>query len=110
MTKEQVLRATEMLVLDALRAYHQALGDGRDDHEALQANLSRQCTDRLMQELDAYLLTLIGEDEPIEEVYQAWYEGKYAEPVYRFATGKVHGRNRLRAEQRQSAGLTVMPH
>jgi hypothetical protein len=48
---------------------------------------------------------VIGEDEPIEEVYQAWYNGKYPEPVYRFATGSISGRNRLRAQQRNRAGL-----
>jgi hypothetical protein len=51
------------------------------------------------------LMPRVGEDEPIEEVYQAWYDGNYPEPVYRFATGSVDGRNRLRAEQRQRAGI-----
>jgi hypothetical protein len=105
MTKEQLLRTTEALFRDALSAYQQALGDGRDDRDTIQAQLSRQCTERLMQDLDAYLREVIGEDEPIEAVYQAWYEGKYPEPVYRFATGSVDGRNWLRAEQRHRAGL-----
>jgi hypothetical protein len=76
MTKEQLLRATDMVVLDALRAYHQALGDGRDDHEALQAHLSRQCAERLLPYLDAYLRAMIGEDEAIGPVYEAWYWGQ----------------------------------
>jgi hypothetical protein len=50
-------------------------------------------------------IEVIGEYEPIEPVYEAWYWGRYPEPVYRFATGSVDGRNRLRAEQRQRAGL-----
>jgi hypothetical protein len=48
---------------------------------------------------------MIGDDEAIEPVYEAWYAGRYPEPVYRFATGSVDGRNRLRAQQRQRAGL-----
>src|SRR5256885_1168959 len=82
MTKEQVRHAIETLFLDAMRAYQQALGDGRDDRDDLQAQLSRQFTERLMLDLDAYQREIIGEDEPIEAVYQAWYEGKYPEPVY----------------------------
>ena len=55
--------------------------------------------------LDAYRRDIIGEDEASKPVYEPWYHGKYPEPVYRFATGSVSGRNRLRAEQKQRAGL-----
>jgi hypothetical protein len=105
MTKEQLLRATEMLVLDALRAYHQASSDGRDDRDTIHAQLSRQFTERLMQDLDAYRRDMIGDDDAIEPANEAWYHGKYPEPVYRFATGSVDGRNRLRAQQRHRPGL-----
>jgi hypothetical protein len=45
--------------------------------------------------LDAYRRDMIGDDAAIEPVYEAWYRGTYPEPVYRFATGSVDGRNRL---------------
>jgi hypothetical protein len=81
------------------------LVDVRGDHpEPSDAELHAKAA-LVMERVTAFLTEVIGEDEPIEEVYEAWYHGKYPEPVYRFTTGSLSGRNRLRAQQRNRAGL-----
>jgi hypothetical protein len=83
----------------------QVLVDVRGDHPTPADEVLEDKAALVMERVVAFMNEVIGEDEPIEEVYEAWYHGKYPEPVYRFATGSVSGRNRLRAEQRQRAGL-----
>jgi hypothetical protein len=83
----------------------QVLVDVRGDHPAPPDAQLHAKAALVMEWVTAFMNEVIGENEPIEEVYEAWYWGKYPEPVYRFATGSVSGRNRLRAEQRQRAGL-----